>query len=335
MEKEIPFVSIIVPTHNRRELLKDTIESLFSQSYPKDRYEIIVIDNESMDGTNEIMQSLEGTSPCVFTYKRKADEGPGISRNIGISMARGSIVAFTEDDCVADKDWLKNGVVKMSDGIGLVQGKTLPKDNQPLTEFTHTGINKSENGIYQTFNMFYRKSILDQVGGLSTEFIGLERFGRPAFGGEDIDLAWKIKKMGWKSCFADDAVVYHHVFQVNPWKYVLKHRIFQSFYYVLPVIVKKYPELRKMLLYRKIFWSKYNAVVALCLVSVGLGIIIHKGFFLIALLSVWPLIRDIFSGRQLRTYPRGFIVVIALFYVHTVLFILLLAGSIRYRSLVL
>ncbi|MHA2283533.1 MAG: glycosyltransferase family 2 protein, partial [Promethearchaeota archaeon] len=53
----VPSVSVVIPTHNRRELLKCTIESLFNHSYPKDRYEIIVIDNASSDGTEKMIQS--------------------------------------------------------------------------------------------------------------------------------------------------------------------------------------------------------------------------------------------------------------------------------------
>jgi glycosyltransferase involved in cell wall biosynthesis len=214
-DDEVLFVSVVIPTYNRRNLLRDSIESLYKQAYPKERYEIIIVDNSSNDGTDETVRSMQEKSQYALRYYRKENEGPGLSRNFGIAKARGEIIAFTDSDCVAHEKWLKSGVAKMNDGIGIVQGKTLPNPGLPQRTLQQTMRVVAEDSYYQTCNIFYRKDVLDHVGGFSPELCGLDFFGKPRWGGEDTDLAWRVKKQGWRSVFAGDAVVYHHVFPVN------------------------------------------------------------------------------------------------------------------------
>jgi glycosyltransferase involved in cell wall biosynthesis len=330
-----PFVSVIIPTHNRRELLRATIESLFNQTYAKDSYEIVVIDNASTDDTEGMVRSLQDAAPCILVYYRKLNEGPGIARNIGIKEARGSIVAFTESDCIADPHWLENGVSKMTDGVGLVQGKTLPNPDQPITAFSHTQSIHRENGIYQTCNIFYRKDILDLVGGFSPEFIGLDCFGNPMMGGEDTDLAWRVKKRGWKSVFADDALVYHHVFSVRPYEAITNFRMYQILLYVFPYLVKKHPELRDVYFYRRLFLSKKKALFDLFFVSIALGLLIHYGIFLFAFPYLAFRFKSVFKGRPLKTYHRGLFLIFYSMIMDFICSIMVALGSIRYRIIIL
>jgi glycosyltransferase involved in cell wall biosynthesis len=335
MSQAIPIVSVVIPTRNRKDILRDAIESLFIQSYPNDRYEIIVIDNDSDDGTDEMVASLLVHAPCELKYIRKKDEGPGTSRNTGIQLARGSIIAFTDDDCVVDPYWLKNGISKIGNGVGLVQGKTLPNPRQEMKVFIRTMRIEHEDGLYQTCNMFYRKDILESVGGFSPEFIGLDRFGKPRWGCEDIDLAWKVKKKGWKSVFADDAIVYHHVFYIHPIKGILNYRMFRAFFHFIPYVIKKHPEMRKSALYRRYFFSKYTALFNLFIVALFLGVTIDKFFFLLIVPYMLALVRDSFRGRSLKTCYYGFVSAAFSIFFNFVIFILLLSGSIRCRSVVL
>jgi glycosyltransferase involved in cell wall biosynthesis len=333
--QEIPFVSVIIPTRNRREILKDSVVSIFDQLYPKNRYEIIIIDNNSTDGTAETIKSLQENTTCILKYYRKLDEGPGSARNYGISRAFGSIIAFTDSDCVADSYWIEKGVSKMTDGVGFVQGKTVPNLHQRVGDFSKTQNILGEDGLYQTCNMFYLKGVLDSVEGFSEDFIGLDPSGVPLVAGEDIDLAWKVKKHGWKSVFADDSIVYHHVFDGCPWMSIYNYRKYQLFFYTWPRLVKKHPEIRKDSFYLRLFRSRDCALFVFSLLSIGLGIFIHPVFFLLAFPYAISLLTWSFYERPLRTYYRGFIVLIVHFLNYFVNFILLLGGSVRYRSFVL
>jgi glycosyltransferase involved in cell wall biosynthesis len=316
----VPSVSVVIPTHNRRELLKCTIESLFNHSYPKDRYEIIVIDNASSDGTEKMIQSLQSEAPCILKF--------------GIKKASGDIVAFTDSDCVADRDWLKNGVSKMSEGFGLVQGKTLPKADQTRRKLHHTMEITSENGFYQTCNIFYRKEILDRVEGFSPDFCGLDFFGTPRWGGEDTDLAWRVKKQGWRSGFTGDAIVYHHVFPLSPFK-ILFGTYYRTGIIVFPRIVKRHPELRDIILYRKIFKHKRRALFYLFLLSLLSGLSIHWGFFLLSLPYVIKILRRSFYSRPIRSYHRGLALFGLNFFTELFHTVFLICTSLIYRTIVL
>lgn len=333
---KIPFVSVIIPTLNMQDLLRAAVESLFTQSYPKDRFEIIVVDNSSSDGTEAMVRSLQENSPCSLQYYRKENEGPGASRNFGIEKAKGDIVAFTDSDCVADPNWLKNGVTNMGAGIGFVQGKTIPNPDQTLRTFSRTQLITKENGMYPMCNIFYRKDALDQAGGFSPDFCGLNFYGKPRWGGEDTDLAWRVKRAGWECVFADDTLVYHHIFPLRPWQMIIGFRKyqFQGLFFAMPYLVKKHPELRKHMYYR-IFLNRTKALFDIFFLSLLAGILIHQIFFLFALPYLALQSKKSFLWRPLKEYHRGFVVFIVRILSDSMDFILLLGGSIWNRSIVL
>lgn len=333
---ELPFVSVVIPTYNMKALLRDAVESVCRQSYPKDRYEIIVVDNSSTDGTETMMPALIKGSPCVISYYRKENEGPGASRNLGIAKAKGSIVAFTDSDCVADRDWLSSGMSAMGEGTGLVQGKTLPNPQQQQSTFSRSQTVINENGMYATCNIFYRREALDRAGGFSPDFCGLNRFGRPRWGGEDTDLAWRIKKLGWKSVFAEDAVIYHHVFPMRPWEVVtsLRKYQYQGLFHALPNLVKKHPELRGHL-YHRYFLSRTKAFFDIFFLALLAGLAVHKIFFLFTLPYLALRSKDDLLWRPLREYHRGIAVIAVRAFRDLVDLTLLLGGSIWNRSIIL
>ena len=333
-DNTVPFVSVVIPTHNRGEILKHTVESLFSQSYPGDRYEIIVVDNASTDETEEMVQSLQRVAPCSLKYYRKENEGPGAARNLGISKASGDIVAFTDSDCVAHHDWLKNGVSKIMEGFGLVQGKTLPNPDQPRITLHHTMEVRHENGFYQTCNIFYLKEILDQAGGFSPDFCGLDLFGIPRWGGEDTDLAWRVKKQGWRSAFEDTAVVFHHVFPLSPFG-ILFSGYYKSGVIILHRIIQRHPELRNIILYMKIFQIKRRFLFYLLVMSLISGLTLHWGFFLLGVPYVNAVLRRSFYKFPIRDYHRGIGNVILTLLVDIMHSVFFLFSSLIYRTVVL
>ena len=336
MSDSPPFISVIISTHNMRDLLRAAVESLYRQDYPADRFEIIVVDNSSTDGTEEMMRSLQAKASDMLRYYRKENEGPGASRNLGIGQARGDIVAFTDSDCTAHPGWLKNGAAKMGDGIGVVQGKTVPNPEQTLRALSRTQSITNENGMYQTCNIFYRRDALDMAGGFSPDFCGLNCFGKPRWGGEDTDLAWRVKEQGWKSVFAEDALVYHHIFPLRPWQVITSMRgyQFQGLFHAMPYLVKRHPGLRRHLYFRY-FLSREKALFDMFLLSVLAGLLTHPLFFLLTLPYVTELSKNALFSRPLREYHRGFVVVITRALSDLADFILLFGGSIWQRTIIL
>ena len=98
--------SIIVPTYNRKKLLIKCLNSLINQDYPKQDYAIIVVNDGSTDNTENVIESLKKKNPNIIYIKIK-HSGQGAARNAGLRRAEGKFIAFTDDDCVVESNWLK------------------------------------------------------------------------------------------------------------------------------------------------------------------------------------------------------------------------------------
>ena len=124
MDKPPPEVSVVVATRDRAMLLEELLASLRRQTLPADRFEVLVVDDGSGDGTAALLATEErqGTLRTVATGHREA-VGPAAARNAGWRAARAPVVAFTDDDCVVSPRWLEEGLAACRAAPGcIVQG---------------------------------------------------------------------------------------------------------------------------------------------------------------------------------------------------------------------
>ncbi len=132
--KARPFVSVVVPTADRCAVLVDCLEHLLRQTYPADRYEVIVVDDGSRDGTPEVVRSLAaGDSEPAVRYLRQSRRGAGAARNAGLELARAELICFLDDDALAPDRWLA-ALVNAADrhpGAGLLGGAVRPRFERP------------------------------------------------------------------------------------------------------------------------------------------------------------------------------------------------------------
>ena len=130
-----PFVSVIVPTHDRLERLQACLQSLLSLHYPN--YEIIVVDNApSTSASADFIQQTYADVPQV-RYIREDHPGSSWARNRGLMAAQGEIVAFTDDDVVIDRYWLVELVRSFSraNDVACVTGLVLPLELETPAQF--------------------------------------------------------------------------------------------------------------------------------------------------------------------------------------------------------
>ena len=178
-----PFVSIVVAARNEESNIRNCIQSLSKSIYSVDKYEIIVINDRSTDGTKEILEKLknETTNLKVVDIISESQKGnlagkPGAIA-IGISEASGEIIMMTDADCVVNPNWIKNVVNEFSDeDVGLVASFTNVVGNRLFDRiqaiewaYLHTmasaGIGlKQPLGCYGN-NLSVRKKSYDSVGG--------------------------------------------------------------------------------------------------------------------------------------------------------------------------
>ena len=118
MHEQLPFVSIVIPTLNGASDIPDCIDALQNQDYPKDRFEIIVIDNGSNDDSVRIIEKLD----LVFDIEPR--KGRVFALNRGVRKARGEIIITTDISCIAESNWLRETVQSFSDAsVGCVAGE--------------------------------------------------------------------------------------------------------------------------------------------------------------------------------------------------------------------
>ena len=98
------FISVVIPTYNRQQSLFQCLGSLAEQTYPKEKFEVIVVDDGSRDHTKTIALSFAHKLALRYFYKNNG--GPASARNYGINYTNGAIIAFIDDDCVADTHWI-------------------------------------------------------------------------------------------------------------------------------------------------------------------------------------------------------------------------------------
>jgi glycosyltransferase involved in cell wall biosynthesis len=104
---ERPFVSVVVPTRNRANLLSDALGSLVEQDYPADRYEILAVDDGSIDDTPSVVEALaQAHSKPRLSLLRQPPRNQNAARNRGVSEAKGELIAFLDDDELAPANWL-------------------------------------------------------------------------------------------------------------------------------------------------------------------------------------------------------------------------------------
>ena len=199
-----PAATVVVATYNRSDRLRTAIKAL-EQQLGTVAFEVVVVDDCSPDDTWQVLQELAGSSPLDLKPRRlERNSGPATARNVGWREATAPIICFTDDDCEAQPGWIANLVDGMTDA-DVVQGRTAPNPHQldRRGPFSHTITVYFEEGYYETCNIAYRRTLLEELGGFDETF-------RIAYG-EDTDLAWRARERGARTAFREDALVFHEI----------------------------------------------------------------------------------------------------------------------------
>jgi len=220
--EHFPFISIIIPTYNRANLLPLTMNSFLSQDYPQDRYEIIVADNNSTDNTREVATRYFGNSAVIVQYIFEKRQGVHYARNSAAKQASGDILYFTDDDMVADPALL-NELVKVFNlfpDVGCATGLILPLfQKEPpawvrrclwngylsLTERDRPEeLIVSKNDLVYSCHQAIRRDVFSKAGGFNPE-----NTAGVWIGDGETGLNIKIKSLGYKFAYTSKSIIHH------------------------------------------------------------------------------------------------------------------------------
>ncbi len=218
--------SIIVCTYNRLDCLKKCIHSLLDLDY--DNYEIIIINDCSNDGTGEYLMQLN--NPKIRAFHNEQNSGLSYSRNVGVKLAKYEILAFTDDDCLADKNWLKELLKPFEDeNISFVIGCTVYVGLGYKGYFPERLINNQNAKWQGGGNIAHRKKVFDVCGVFDDDFF--------KYNNEDTEFAIRAVSRGFLYDRAPKAYIFHQAMEWTPTS-LLKSAVNPS---VWPVLKKKYP----------------------------------------------------------------------------------------------
>lgn len=198
-----PAVTVVIPAYNAQTTLRGCLDSVCASTFPETQMQILVVDNNSNDSTPSILASY---APRVQSLQEKK-RGRAVARNCGITHAQGEIIAFTDSDCIVEREWLAHLIEPFADeNVGIVGGAI--RSVQPSNAIEQFGeqihdqaraIRLYRPAYVSTGNCAIPRRLLTALGMYNEQF---ER-------GEDTDLTWRILQAGKQVVYQGNAVVYH------------------------------------------------------------------------------------------------------------------------------
>jgi hypothetical protein len=235
-------LTVVLCTFNRSDSLRRTLESFASLDPPERiNWEVLVVDNNSRDRTRDVVQEFCVRHPGRFRYTFEAQQGLSHARNTGIQQAKGTIIAFTDDDVLIEPNWLQS----LSDALNDSQwagagGRILAEKGFAVPEWLSADT-LSMGGVLPLFdlgenpgdldrapygaNMVYRKSMFDKYGLFRTD---LGRCGDSMISSEDVEFGRRLLLAGERLRYQPTAIIYHPITEDR-----LRKQYFQTWWFGL------------------------------------------------------------------------------------------------------
>ena len=196
--------SVIIPAYNAEQTLGSCLEGLGNQSASSERYEVIVVDDGSVDRSAEVAKRYP------VRYLHQSNRGPACARNAGVREASGDVLLFTDADCVPDHEWIVEMLKPFENAeVSGVKGAYRTRQREMAARFAQAEFEdrydlllKSPSiDMVDTYSAGFRREVFLEAGGFDESF--------PVANNEDTDLSYRLVTAGHRLVFAPDALVYH------------------------------------------------------------------------------------------------------------------------------
>lgn len=271
-------VTVIIPTYNRAEILKESLERLTAQDFIKSEYEIIVVNDGSTDDTKKVVEKavkVADKDGLEIHYLEQKNQGQGIARNYALRYAKGKVILFGQDDILVKPDFIKQHIDfhrkyrgENEAVVGFIAWDPRLEINSFMDWMTNgssvlgkfgghqfafeklEGKTQADYRFFYTSNLSLKKSLLKKHP-FDTRF--------SSYGWEDIELGYRLtKKAGLKLYYNPKAIGYHY----HPMDESSLKKRMQLVGKSAHLIHKKYPELGRVpsKLKKTIFWLLSNSL---------------------------------------------------------------------------
>ena len=206
-------VSVVMPTHNRVEVLLRALDALSEQTIPPDQFEVVVVDDDSSDGTPERVAARQPDWPFTLMFLRQAKLGPAHARNKGLAAARGDLILFLDDDCIPTPTLIAEHLAShTNDDLAVIGRITWHPEvavtpfmeyAEPNLFFAYFTIGLPFDATFACFftgNASVRRDVAQALGGFDTDFP--RDF-------EDLEFAYRMRRRGVRFVFNERALALH------------------------------------------------------------------------------------------------------------------------------
>ncbi|MFL5774423.1 MAG: glycosyltransferase [Flavisolibacter sp.] len=224
-----PDISVVICSYNRADYIIGAIESLNRQTLDKKRFEVHVVDNNSIDNTGDLVQEYISTHPDFnLRYLTESKQGASFARNTGAAFSSAPLLCFMDDDAIAEKDFLQRIAEFFTTHPnaaalgGRIIPKYIPEEPNWMSHFVSSLVGNFDYSPHITqfapgkypleSNMIVKKSDFDLVNGFNTDLPGVK--GTLRIGGEGKDFFLRLQALG-KEVYYDPFAIVHHVVEVK------------------------------------------------------------------------------------------------------------------------
>jgi GT2 family glycosyltransferase len=208
MKQDTPFFSVIVPTYERPAQLAACLRALARQEYPLERFEVIIVDDGSARSPRKILDQFRESLDLQLLEQKNT--GPAGARNFGATRARGQFLAFTDDDCAPEANWLRALACSFAvNPDSIVGGRTvnaLPHNlyaetSQAIIEvvYAHFNADPDDARFFASNNFAVSAERFRLMRGFDESFIT----------SEDREICARWRARGWRLSYAPEAIVHH------------------------------------------------------------------------------------------------------------------------------
>lgn len=236
-------ISVIIPTYNRRDLLRETLNSLAQQTYPNDCFEVIVVDDGSTDGTEKIAAEA---FPFTLRYFWQSNQGDAAARNLGAQQSQADILVFLDDDILVEADYLtyliqahdmgQNKIVSGTWNLWLTETTPFSQGfhGSPALDQIHTVTELPFTDVYSN-NMSLRRKAYFNIGMMQ----GLDFPGSSMWC--DLDFNYRAYRQGFEFYRSTKAICWHRDYTLHSLDTYKKRMRIAAYRSV--VLFQRYPEL--------------------------------------------------------------------------------------------